>query len=52
MISKMILSANAYGCSEEIITIAAVLSIQSIWVSGRGAQRELDEVKQQFAVAE
>ncbi|XP_058100672.1 probable pre-mRNA-splicing factor ATP-dependent RNA helicase DEAH9 isoform X5 [Magnolia sinica] len=52
MISKMILSANALGCSEEIITIAAILSIQSIWVSGRGAQKELDEVKLRFAVAE
>uniref|UniRef100_A0A1D1ZDH0 RNA helicase n=1 Tax=Anthurium amnicola TaxID=1678845 RepID=A0A1D1ZDH0_9ARAE len=52
MVSKMILSANVYGCSEEITTIAAVLSLQSIWVSSRGSQRELDEAKQQFAVAE
>ncbi|CAA6665809.1 unnamed protein product [Spirodela intermedia] len=52
MISKMILSANEYGCSEEVITIAAVLSIQSIWVSMRGAQRELDDVKLRFAAAE
>lgn len=28
MISKMILSSSHLGCSEEIITIAAVLSIQ------------------------
>ena len=28
MIAKMILSAMEYGCSEEAITIAAVLSIQ------------------------
>ena len=28
MISKMILSSNQLGCSEEIITIAAILSVQ------------------------
>ncbi|KAF3451388.1 hypothetical protein FNV43_RR07483 [Rhamnella rubrinervis] len=52
MISKMILSSSELGCSEEIITIAAVLSIQSVWVSGRGAQKELDEAKLRFAAAE
>ncbi|XP_022715794.1 probable pre-mRNA-splicing factor ATP-dependent RNA helicase DEAH9 isoform X3 [Durio zibethinus] len=52
MISKMILASNELGCSEEIITIAAVLSIQSIWFSGWGAQKELDEAKLRFAAAE
>ncbi|KAK1274954.1 putative pre-mRNA-splicing factor ATP-dependent RNA helicase [Acorus gramineus] len=52
MISKMILSSNELGCSEEIIIIAAILSIQSIWVSGRGSQKELDEARLRFAVAE
>ena len=28
MISKMILASNQLGCSEEIITIAAILSVQ------------------------
>ncbi|XAR59210.1 RNA helicase [Bertholletia excelsa] len=52
MISKMILASNELGCSEEIITIAAVLSIQSIWISVRGHQKELDEAKLRFAAAE
>ncbi|KAI3456192.1 hypothetical protein Pfo_012855 [Paulownia fortunei] len=52
MISKMILASNDYGCSVEVITIAAVLSIQSIWFSVRGAQKELDEAKLRFAAAE
>ncbi|KAH7682283.1 RNA helicase protein [Dioscorea alata] len=52
MISKMILSANTYECTEEIITIAAVLSMQSIWVSARGVQKEFDEAKLRFAAAE
>ncbi|XP_057472095.1 probable pre-mRNA-splicing factor ATP-dependent RNA helicase DEAH9 isoform X1 [Actinidia eriantha] len=52
MISKMILASNQLGCSEEIITIAAILSIQSIWFSVRGQQKELDEAKLRFAAAE
>ncbi|KAL7211686.1 hypothetical protein ACSBR2_014524 [Camellia fascicularis] len=52
MISKMILASNQLGCSEEIITIAAVLSIQSIWISARGQQKQLDEAKLRFAAAE
>lgn len=27
-------------------------SLQSVWVSGRGAQKELDEAKLRFAAAE
>ncbi|XP_052183025.1 probable pre-mRNA-splicing factor ATP-dependent RNA helicase DEAH9 [Diospyros lotus] len=52
MISKMILASNQLCCSEEIITIAAILSIQSIWISVRGQQKELDEAKLRFAAAE
>ncbi|KZV57549.1 hypothetical protein F511_03009 [Dorcoceras hygrometricum] len=52
MISKMILASNDFGCSEEAITIAAVLSIQSIWFSGKGMQKEMDEAKLRFAVSE
>ncbi|EPS65444.1 hypothetical protein M569_09332, partial [Genlisea aurea] len=52
MISKIILASSDYGCSDEVITIAAVLSIQSIWFSGKGAQKEMDEAKLRFAAAE
>ncbi|CAN6482719.1 unnamed protein product [Victoria cruziana] len=52
MIGKMIVSASSLGCLEEIIIIAAALSVQSIWASGRGAQKELDDAKLRFAVAE
>ncbi|CDO96734.1 unnamed protein product [Coffea canephora] len=52
MISKTILASNQYGCSEEVITIAALLSMQSIWISARGTEKELDEVKLRFAAAE
>ncbi|CAL9225136.1 unnamed protein product [Arabidopsis halleri] len=52
MISKIILASSELGCSEEIITIAAVLSIQSIWVISWGVQKEQDEAKLRFAAAE
>ncbi|XP_073139780.1 probable pre-mRNA-splicing factor ATP-dependent RNA helicase DEAH9 isoform X1 [Henckelia pumila] len=52
MVSKMILASNDFGCSEEAITIAAVLSIQSIWFSSKGVQKEMDEAKLRFAVSE
>ncbi|KAL4292087.1 hypothetical protein GQ457_14G009490 [Hibiscus cannabinus] len=52
MVAKMIISSNELGCSDEIITIASILSIQSIWFSIRGAQKELDEAKLRFAAAE
>lgn len=52
MVSKMIIASSQLGCSEEIITIAAVLSVQTIWISGRGIQKESDEAKLRFAAAE
>ncbi|CAK8530640.1 unnamed protein product [Lathyrus sativus] len=52
MISKMIIASSQLGCSEEILTIAATLSVQSIWISGRGIQKESDEAKLRFAAAE
>ncbi|GJY22960.1 probable pre-mRNA-splicing factor ATP-dependent RNA helicase DEAH9 isoform X1 [Tanacetum coccineum] len=51
MVSKMIIASDQLGCSEEIITVSAVLSVQSIWISVKG-QRELDEAKMRFAAAE
>ncbi|XP_059437656.1 probable pre-mRNA-splicing factor ATP-dependent RNA helicase DEAH9 isoform X1 [Corylus avellana] len=52
MVSKMIISSSELGCSEEIITIAATLSVQSIWVPGRGVKKDMDEAKLRFAASE
>ncbi|PWA79926.1 RNA helicase family protein [Artemisia annua] len=51
MVSKMIIASDQLGCSEEIITVSAILSVQSIWISVKG-QKELDEAKMRFAAAE
>ncbi|KAL8151455.1 hypothetical protein V2J09_021263 [Rumex salicifolius] len=52
LLSKTILVSGELGCSEEILTIAATLSVQSIWISLKGAQKELDEARLKFAAAE
>ena len=40
------------GCVEEMLTVASYLQVQSVWESSRGRQRQLDEIKERFAVAE
>ncbi|BBN07307.1 ATP-dependent RNA helicase DDX35 [Marchantia polymorpha subsp. ruderalis] len=52
MMAKMVLSSSSNSCSSEAVTIAAMLSVQSIWVSSKGRQRELDDARDQFAVVE
>eukprot|EP01018_Ginkgo_biloba_P036432 Gb_18445 [translate_table: standard] len=39
MVSKMLLSSSSLECSAEALTIAAVLSVQSIWVSSKGIEK-------------
>lgn len=51
IVAKMLLSAAERGCWQEGLTIAAVLSVQTIWASGR-ERREMDEARARFGVAE
>ena len=51
MSAKMLLTAAGIGCQKEGLTIAAVMSVQTIWASGRET-KEMDEARAQFAVAE
>eukprot|EP00850_Spirogloea_muscicola_P012582 SM000082S22824 [mRNA] locus=s82:101301:107797:- [translate_table: standard] len=52
MLSKALVVSGELGCSEELLTVAATICVQSVWQSSRGRQKELDEVKGRFAVAE
>lgn len=52
MLGRTLIASCALGCALEMVTIAAALSVQSIWVSSRGRQKELDEAKFRFAAAE
>eukprot|EP00884_Botryococcus_braunii_P008698 jgi/Botrbrau1/1782/Bobra.0217s0037.1 len=47
-----LLAAGARGCTQEVLTIAAILSVHSVWYMGGGGRRALDEAKARFAVAE
>ena len=47
-LGRALLASTALGCSEEVVTVAAILSVQSIWFAGQG-QRALDEAKAKWA---
>lgn len=51
MSAKMLLTAAEIGCRKEALTIAAVMSVQTIWASGKD-RKEMDEARAQFGVAE
>lgn len=48
-LSKMLVSAPKYRCSNEILSIAAMLSVPNVFVRPREAAREADEAKARFA---
>ncbi|KAJ7361754.1 ATPdependent RNA helicase [Desmophyllum pertusum] len=52
MIAKMLLSSGEFGCSEEILTIAAMLQIQNIFVSPSRQKAAADNAKRKFSVYE
>ena len=51
-LGKALLVSGELRCVEEMLTVAAYLQVNSVWVSSRGRQKLLDEVKERFAVAE
>jgi len=48
-LAKMILSAPDYGCSDEIVTIVACMSVPQIFMRPRENAKAADEAKAQFA---
>lgn len=52
MIAKMLLSSGEFGCSEEILSIAAMLQIQNIFLSPSKQKTAADNAKRKFAVYE
>eukprot|EP00761_Pharyngomonas_kirbyi_P012858 gb/GECH01012885.1/.p1 GENE.gb/GECH01012885.1/~~gb/GECH01012885.1/.p1 ORF type:complete len:723 (+),score=158.39 gb/GECH01012885.1/:1-2169(+) len=52
MIAKMLLASGEYGCSEEMLTISAMLSVTSVWHASRHTQRKAEKARRFFAVAE
>jgi pre-mRNA-splicing factor ATP-dependent RNA helicase DHX15/PRP43 len=48
-LAKMLIESPKHRCSNEILSIAAMLSVPMIFVRPREASREADEAKQRFA---
>ena len=51
-LAKMIVSAPDYGCSEEIMSIVACMSVPQVFMRPREAAKAADEAKAQFAHAD
>ncbi|XP_054719741.1 probable ATP-dependent RNA helicase DHX35 isoform X2 [Uloborus diversus] len=52
MFSKMILISGEFGCTEEILTITAMLQVQNVFVASHGRKLEAKRSKWKFAVEE
>lgn len=50
--AKMIFAAAAYGCMEEAISVAAMLSLQTVFMYPKDAKNQADQVRLKFAVHE
>ncbi|PLN80916.1 ATP dependent RNA helicase [Aspergillus taichungensis] len=53
MMAKVLLSAQTFGCLSEILTIAAMVSLQgTVWVQHDGDRKSSDSCRRKFAVEE
>ncbi|KAK1156158.1 putative ATP-dependent RNA helicase DHX35 [Acipenser oxyrinchus oxyrinchus] len=52
MFAKMLLESGSFGCSEEIVTIAAMMQIQNVFVSPPSQKKPAARKHRKFAVAE
>ncbi|KAJ1933093.1 DEAH-box ATP-dependent RNA helicase prp43, partial [Kickxella alabastrina] len=48
-LAKMIIAAADYGCTNEVLSIAAMLSVPNVFLRPREAQRAADMAKAEFA---
>eukprot|EP00887_Chlorella_sp_A99_P003973 scaffold11.g3973.t1 len=48
-LSKMLVAAPQFGCSNEVLSIAAMLSVPLVFVRPREAAKAADDAKQRFA---
>lgn len=51
-ISKILLSSVDYGCTEEILTIASMVSVPNIFLHPKGSKKAADSAKRKFSVFE
>ncbi len=44
-LGRALLASGELGCAEEVLTIVALLSVQSVWLSPKGQRKALDAAK-------
>jgi len=47
-LAKMIIASPQYNCSNEILSITAMLSVPNVWVRPKDSQKAADEAKNRF----
>lgn len=48
-LSKMLIISTEYNCSNEVLSIVAMLSVKNVFMRPKGAERAADEAKAKFA---
>ncbi|KAL9709035.1 DEAH-box ATP-dependent RNA helicase prp43 [Leucoagaricus gongylophorus] len=51
-LAKLLISSPEFKCSNEILTITAMLSVPNIWIRPNNQRREADAAKEMFTVPE
>ena len=51
-LSKLVIKSEEYGCSEEVLTIVAMLSVPSVFYRPKERMEESDAAREKFSVAE
>ena len=52
MMAKTLLAAPGFGCLSEMLTIAAMTSVGSVWIQRDGEKKQLESARRKFAVEE
>ncbi|KAK7753874.1 hypothetical protein SLS62_004240 [Diatrype stigma] len=52
MMAKTVLTAPSFGCLSEMLTIAAMTSVGSVWVQRDGEKKQMESARRKFAVEE
>ncbi|CAH1778822.1 unnamed protein product, partial [Owenia fusiformis] len=52
MFSKMLLNSDEFGCSEEMLTIAAMTQIENVFITPPGQKQQAVRAKRNFSVEE
>lgn len=52
MMAKTLLTAPSFNCLSEMLTIAAMTSVGSVWIQRDGEKKQMDSARRKFAVEE